>query len=282
MFIKIENKIRTLAEKDSRIRAVILNGSRANPNVKKDNLQDYDLVFIVEDLQAFLENRSWLLTLGTPVLQQIPTEMELGSQDNEVSISFTFLTYFEDGNRIDLTLFPKDRLETDFTPESLSVVWIDKEDLFTDIPLTSDTDYRILKPTQREFTEVCNEFYWCITNVAKGLKREELIYAKDMMENIVRPMFLKMIEWKIGNANNFTISTGKSGKFIVKYVDEQLYNSILATYSDATIENNWAALFLMMDIFREEQNNLANTLNFEPNLEEAANAYNIVIKIKNQ
>ncbi len=35
--------ILAVAQNDDRVRAVILNGSRTNPNVAKDNLQDFDL-----------------------------------------------------------------------------------------------------------------------------------------------------------------------------------------------------------------------------------------------
>ena len=37
------------AREDDNVRAVLLNGSRANPNAKKDMFQDYDIVFIVRD-----------------------------------------------------------------------------------------------------------------------------------------------------------------------------------------------------------------------------------------
>lgn len=281
MLNTIESKILKLAEKDSRIRAVILNGSRANPNVNKDNLQDFDITFIVGDFNSFLENRNWLHYLGNPILQQFPDEMDLGKEENEHRNSFTFLTYFDDGNRIDITLFPKEKFETDFNSESLSIVWMDKDGMLKNIAITSDIDYHISKPSQQEFSEVCNEFWWCITNVAKGLKREEIIYAKDMMENVVRPMFLKIIEWKIGVENSFKVSTGKSGKFIAKYLDDQFYNSILATYSNSNIETNWTALFLMMKIFREEQSHLANNLHLKTNSDEAKNAFDIVTKIRN-
>jgi aminoglycoside 6-adenylyltransferase len=40
---KIFQLILDIAQRDERIRAVILNGSRANPNAKKDIFQDYDI-----------------------------------------------------------------------------------------------------------------------------------------------------------------------------------------------------------------------------------------------
>ncbi len=36
------------AKEDERIRAVIMNGSRVNPNVKRDCFQDYDIIYVVK------------------------------------------------------------------------------------------------------------------------------------------------------------------------------------------------------------------------------------------
>ena len=42
-----------IAQNDERIRAVIMNGSRANPNAPADIFQDYDIVYIVTDIASF-------------------------------------------------------------------------------------------------------------------------------------------------------------------------------------------------------------------------------------
>ena len=39
-----------IANSDERIRAVYMNGSIVNPNIKKDIFKDYDIVFIVTEL----------------------------------------------------------------------------------------------------------------------------------------------------------------------------------------------------------------------------------------
>jgi aminoglycoside 6-adenylyltransferase len=205
-------------------------------------------------------------------LQQLPDEMLLGSDADTKKVTFTIMTFFEEGYRIDLTFFPVEKIETDNLHDSLTVVWVDKDGLFTAFPKASDKDYHVLKPDQRAFQEVCNEFWWTITNVAKGLKRGEIIYAKDMMENVVRPVFLQMIFWKIGFENDFQISVGKSGKFISKLTSDTLYAKILNTYSDADIKSNWNALFLMVSVFETIQNQLAKRMHFYLNAEESANS----------
>jgi hypothetical protein len=49
-------KIFQIAENDDRIRAVLLNGSRANPNIEPDKYQDYDLLLVVRDFETFLKD----------------------------------------------------------------------------------------------------------------------------------------------------------------------------------------------------------------------------------
>ena len=46
--------ITTIAAQDERIRAVMLNGSRANPAAKRDLFQDYDVVYFVTELDSFI------------------------------------------------------------------------------------------------------------------------------------------------------------------------------------------------------------------------------------
>lgn len=51
--------ILAFAEKDERIRAVTLEGSRTNPNVPKDMFQDYDISFLVTEMDSFVQDPNW-------------------------------------------------------------------------------------------------------------------------------------------------------------------------------------------------------------------------------
>lgn len=101
-----------------------------------------------------------------------------------------------------------------------------------------------------------------------------------MLESIVRPVFWKLIEWKIGSEHNFRISVGKSGKFARKLISNSLYENIFKTYSDSNIESNWNALLLIAKIFNRKQNKLGKVLNFQINATEAKNATNYIQKMK--
>jgi aminoglycoside 6-adenylyltransferase len=260
---EIKKLILKKAEADERIRAVLLNGSRADPKIAPDKFQDFDIVFIVNEIENFLSDHDWIKILGDILIMQLPDEMIIYNEKKRSS--FAYLMLFKDGNRIDLTLFPKDKLKTEFVSDSLTVLLLDKENLFPDLPAASDKDYLIKQPTEKEFTDHCNEFWWVCTYVAKGLCRYEITYSKEMLEIPVRNMFLKMTEWLIGVENNFSVSFGKSGKYMKNYVSPELYEKILLTYPDHKAENIWRSLFLMTELFSEFANKISQSLHFSYN-----------------
>jgi len=276
---EIQKLVTDTAKSDSRIRAVLLNGSRANPGIRPDKFQDFDIVFIVGNFESFISDHSWTDSFGEKLIYQLPDEMTFGEDckgNNDVP-GFSYLMLFKDGNRIDLTLFPIENFKTDFVFDSLTVVWLDKDNLFPNVPNPTDTDYHIRKPAEKIFLDTCNEFWWVSTYVAKGLLRNEITYAKEMLETIVRPMFMKIVEWYIGIETNFSISFGKGGKFMKQNLSTTQYDRILATYSDQQIENNWKSLFLMAELFRELAATVANKLNFQYNSDDE---YNVMTYLK--
>lgn len=269
---EIKNLILDFAQHDTRVRAVLLNGSRANPNIKPDLLQDFDIVFLVDDLESFTIDNSWTNIFGEQIISQLPDEMTFGDENcNKEKISFTYLMLFKDSNRIDLTLFAKQKLQPDFKPDSLTILWLDKDNLFTSLPKSSDKDYHIQKPSEKDFADTCNEFWWVSTYVAKGLLRNEIIYAKESLETVVRPMLMKVLKWKVGIENNFGVSFGKSGKFLKSYLSDNLYKKLLLTYSNFETEENWKALFLMTEIFQETSDSIAEEFGFIVNKKEQQN-----------
>src|SRR6188768_3219296 len=94
---EIHNLIVDLAKNDDRIRAVLMNGSRANPNIIPDEYQDFDIVFIVYSLSDFIKDHGWVDVFGEIIIRQLPDEMSFGEKDHD---GFTYLMILEDGNRI--------------------------------------------------------------------------------------------------------------------------------------------------------------------------------------
>ncbi len=69
------NLILDFARGDERVRAVILNGSRANPDAPRDFFQDFDIVYVVTDDAPFKQDRAWMRSFGDLMIYQVPEEM---------------------------------------------------------------------------------------------------------------------------------------------------------------------------------------------------------------
>ncbi len=237
-----------------------MNGSRVNPHVKRDCFQDFDIMYVVKDIQSFTSNHNWIHRFGEIMIVQMPEEMSLVPPDGDGK--FPYLMQFMDGNRIDLTLVPVDLTKKFVGQDSLSKLLLDKDNCMEEFPPASDKDYLIKKPTEKEFLGCCNEFWWCSTNVAKGLWREELSYVKWMLDGPVRDMFIIMLEWHIGMKTDFTVNAGKFGKHFEQYFEGEMWEQFKQTFSNAEYENIWESFFVMGDLFREVANEIANTYGY--------------------
>lgn len=231
------------ARRDKRIRAVVLNGSRADPNAKRDPFQDYDIVYLVTDIAPYADNLKWIQRFGEMMILQIPWDTP-GLREWR----FTYLMLFTDGNRIDLTILSLDHASEAFEG-SRSVVLLDKDGIVPNQPCPSVEKYP--PPTKEEYDRCCNEFWWVCTYVAKGLWRQELPYAKGMMDTWVRDQLMKMLAWYVGIKTEFTQSPGKMGRRIKEYLEPERMKQLIMTYPDAETEHIWDSLLVMGDMFRD-------------------------------
>ena len=257
---EILSLILNTAKIDDRIRAVIMNGSRANPNAPRDIFQDFDIVYIVTDVAAIRTQTDWIGRFGELMILQLPDEMA-DPPPNGTS-SFAYLMQFTDGNRIDLTLFPVNKL-AELERDSLSILLLDKDGFFDTFAPPNENDYLPKQPNSKQFSDCCNEFWWVCPYVAKGLWREEITYAKYMFDEVIRDQLMKMITWYIGVKTQFALNPGKYGKYYQKHLEPELWEQLLQTYSDASYVHTWDALETMCQLFAWIANQVADHFNYE-------------------
>ena len=162
-----------------RVEAVALSGSRINSHTQEDEFQDYDVVYIVENLNDLLSDLSWLEQFGTRLIEQ----------HNVLGHRRLYLMLFEDGNRIDLTLCPKEYIQEWVDSEAGFKVLKDDKGLFEAYQPNSNR-YWTYPPTEEEFAASCNEFWWVSAYVVKGICRKQVIYSTDHL-NAIRSRYKK-------------------------------------------------------------------------------------------
>lgn len=262
--------ILNIAKQDERIRAVYMNGSRANPNVPKDIFQDYDIVYVVSETKPFYEEETWIDCFGTRLYMQMPEKMNcLRGREHNFEDTYGWLIQFTDGNRLDLHVESISYACNHILEDKLCRILLDKDLVLPQISSSTDEDYYVKKPLENDFVCDCNNFWWCLNNVAKGLWREEIPYVMDMLNYHIRPQLIHLLSWKIGYETNFSCSIGKSGKYMNRFLSKELWQRFLHTYSDANIEHIWSATFIMCDLFDEIAIELADKLDYSYNQKEA-------------
>lgn len=246
------------ARRDDRIRAVIMNGSRTNPNAPRDPFQDYDIVYLVTDVAPFRHNLAWIERFGELMILQMPDEM--GNPPPHHEHRFCYLMQFTDGNRIDLSIIAA-ALLPELPRDSLSVLLLDKDGIVPPFPSPHEGDYLPEPPTVKAFADCCNEFWWVCPYVAKGLWRGELTYARHMLDEVVRAELMKMLGWHAGVQTGFSCSPGKLGKYLQRCLAPEWWDLLRATYAGA--EHTWDALFAMGELFRMAARGVADHFGFD-------------------
>ena len=151
-----------------KVEAVAMSGSRINPKAPKDEFQDYDVIYIVDDLTNLTIDLSWLDQFGTRNIEQ----------HNILGNRRLYLMLFKDGNRIDLTLCPKEYIKEWVESEADFTVLEDPKGLF--VPHSPSPDRFWTSPaSETDFEKSYNEFWWVSAYVVKGIYRKQVIYATD-------------------------------------------------------------------------------------------------------
>ena len=258
-----------IAQADDRIRGVYMGGSRTNPNAVRDLFQDYDVVYIVNETESFINDTPWIDRFGERLFMQYPDENPAFPHKKDES--YGWLIQFSDGNRLDLHVMIPDRAQKDISADRLCKILLDKDNILPVIPESSDQSHWVKKPSQTEFLCTCNEFWWCLDNVAKGLWRNEIPYVQDMLNHYIRPQLVTLLSWKIGIMTGFSCSIGKAGKDMYRWLSEGEWERFLKTYADAEAEHIWEAVEIMCNLFHEVAGFVSGELGFFYDMTEASN-----------
>jgi aminoglycoside 6-adenylyltransferase len=248
------------AKADERIRAVILNGSRANPRARKDIFQDFDVIYVVNDADSFVADPKWIERFGERMILQMPDAM--GDSPPQAGGRFAYLMQFADGHRIDLTLLPATKF-SEMPRDSLSVLLLDKDGAIGPLPSPSERDYLPRPPSAKAFAVCCNEFWWVCPYVAKGLWRGELLYAKHMLDGVLRKQLVTVLTWQLGAETGFARSFGAYGRHLEKHMSEEQKVLLARSYADAMPDNIWDSLEALCTLFREAARRVAERFGFD-------------------
>lgn len=237
--------------KTLQVEAVALSGSRTDTKAPKDEFQDYDVVYIVDDLDNLTSDLSWLDRFGKRLIEQY----------NVLGHRRLYLMLFEDGNRIDLTLCPKEHMQEWVDSEAGFTVLEDPNGLFEPYS-PSPQRYWTSPASPIDFEKACNEFWWVSTYVVKGICRKQPLYATDHLYGICQQEFLKVLAWQVASGRG-RVDIGKNYKYLFKYLPAEKEIEFLNLLDFSSLEKITQSLFATMKLFHQEAQYLANKMGFD-------------------
>ena len=233
------------------VEAVAMSGSRTNPKTLKDEFQDYDVVYLVENFEELISDLSWIDQFGKRIIEQ---EVRLGHRR-------LFLMLFEDGKRIDLTLCPKEHIKEWVDSEAGFTVLEDPEHLFE--PYSQNLERYWTSPASAiEFEKVCNEFWWVSAYVVKGICRNQLIYATDHLYGICQQELLKILAWQVASDRG-KVDIGKNYKYLFNYLPAEKEKGFSNLLDFSSVEKLTKSLYGTMKLFHREAQYLAQKMGFD-------------------
>ena len=243
--------------KTLQVKAVAMSGSRTNPKAPKDEFQDYDVVYVVDDLDNLTSDLSWLDLFGKRLIEQ------------HVLLDHRrlYLMLFEDGNRIDLTLCPKEHMKEWVDSESKFIVLEDEKGLFAPYSPTPQR-YWTSPASETDFEKSCNEFWWVSAYVVKGICRKQVIYATNHLYGICQQELLKVLSWQVASDRG-KIDIGKNYKYLFNYLPAEKEKQFSNLLDFSSLDEIPQSLFATMELFHQEAQFLAHKMGFDYDMEVA-------------
>lgn len=254
------------------VRAILLTGSRANPNAVVDVFSDYDVILVVTDIQLFVQDKGWLSDFGNVLvaywdLVHLAPEFDIEQVGNVVQ--------YADGSHIDFTLWPvrlmRQIVRSEALPDELDVgyrVLVDKDQLTAGLNPPTHTSHIPNPPTEEAFLKNIDDFFSDTPYVAKCLYRDELLPAKWCLDFDMKHNFLRqMLEWHVGIRYGWAEPVGVLGRGLKRKLSSDIWTRLEKTYVGFEVGDNWDALFGTMQLFREIGLEVAEELGYTYPLE---------------
>jgi aminoglycoside 6-adenylyltransferase len=229
-----------------------------------DALSDYDVVVAVTDADTFVQDEAWQFAYGLPAARW-GDEGEL----HGVRTYFRGVVY-DDAVKIDYTVWPAELLERiaaeEGLPDMLDVgyrVLLDKDGATSGWPSPTYRAHIPARPTEEEYRELVEEFWWGATYAAKALRREEIVFAKFALDHDMKFGALRrFLEWWIEIEQDWSVRPGAYGRGLERWLPPDLRSELALTYVGPEIDENWVALFRTAELFRRVAREVGESLGY--------------------
>jgi aminoglycoside 6-adenylyltransferase len=194
-------RLQRWAEGDPDIRVALLVGSQARTRVPADALSDIDLALFAIHPERFLRDESWVALLGPYWTTHLEgNALETGEERRVL---------FQDGQDVDFAVFPAEALKVmTADPRAVAVLrrgfrpLVNRESAQFALP---PDEAGPLPPTDSEFSNLANDFWFHLVWTAKKLRRGETLTALEATNGYLLHLLIRAARWH-------SVACGPSGQ----------------------------------------------------------------------
>jgi len=246
------------------VRAMILTSSRTRPDGPVDLLSDYDLILVVSDVGPFAFDDAWISEYGRPMVRWgdqgetygLATYFRGVVYQNYVRIDYS-ICLVELLDRISAETALQDELDAGYR------VLLDKDQRTVGWKQPSYQAYIPSRPADAEYQALVEEFWWGTTYVAKSLWRDELIFAKWVLDaDLKLETMRRMLEWRIEIDHHWKLAPGLHGRGLMQLLPPAIWTAFASSYGSLDVEETWAALDRVIALFRQVAQDVGNAFGY--------------------
>jgi aminoglycoside 6-adenylyltransferase len=244
------------------IKAIFIIGSYARTDHPADEYSDLDLVIVTDNPDYFIMSTQWLKNIGAYWVTFIErTATGEGKErrvlfDNALDVDFVIISQKE-FEQIDADNEAQETLKRGFR------VLIDKNGLAKTLPQLSVECRVYSPPTENEFVNLVNDFWYHTVWTTKKLQRKELWAAKFCLDNYMKGHLLRVIEWHTHITNGWDCDTWHNGRFLDIWAGQEITKELKNAFSHYNKNDIGCALIVTMNLFRALAIKVAIKMDFE-------------------
>ncbi len=259
----IMQKLVSFAHETDMIQAMILFGSRARETNVADQYSDYDIIFLVQDVDYFLNTDQWMNQIDKFYISfQEPTAA--GGQERRV--------FFSDAMDMDFLFYDANNSESlaaDPTIQSFLsrgyLMLVDKINFSDVIERNKPSELKEIKAvfTEKEFVNLANTFWFHSIWSVKKILRGETWSAKCCVDGYMKDLLRQMLECYSKAVHSKTFDVWHDGRFFDYWVDDKIKQQLKTAYGTYDAEDILRALNNTMHMFSEISNGTATFLDYD-------------------
>jgi aminoglycoside 6-adenylyltransferase len=233
------------------LRAILVIGSRARTQTPADRWSDLDLILVTTAPHRYLNDTDWLAAVGPYWLTFTEPTATGGLIERRV--------LFEDALDVDFVPLPLERFKEMLyqgIPAEVEGVFargfrfvLDKDDLAKQVRLSDAGPTTTPPPSEGEFLNLVNDFWYHAVWTAKKLLRGELWTSLGGHAYMRSRALLPMLAWHAKAQRGWDFDTWHGGRFLEKWADARAVEALPKVFAHHDQEDFTNSLFATMRLF---------------------------------